>query len=423
MTFKKTRLPHLAIVLVAFTTTACSNGYYGFGNSGYAQQPAAPAYAQQGSMFAAYDNGAPNAVNPTVPTNSNDYNYGFTPPFTNPNYGGSSFIIPPPTPGFLTGTEVSQKIENLRNDLRNLQNNIQMNSAQFRAVRQETEAFSQSYHGVVAAISARLQVGTTPGNPILVQQWNEAQAQLDRVNENIGKLNNVSTMVASNSSVANYMLEAVRAAYGLSGAVDEDHRQLRILEDDTNRTIVMIERLLKELSEDIARQTSYVGAERSNLTALSLAIKNGELYGMSLSNRGIMSNPGGSPRPFDVAAPIQSMPLAGPMGGGEEVLDMPGSSPLVVIRFDQPNVAYERALYGALSKAMERRPDAEFNLVAVSPGRGNPAAQALGSSSARKYAEQVLRSLTDMGLPQNRVHLSTQSSATADVNEVHLYVR
>ena len=34
----------------------------------------------------------------------------------------------------------------------------------------------------IAAIEARLQVGTTPGNPILVQQWNEAQSELDRIN-------------------------------------------------------------------------------------------------------------------------------------------------------------------------------------------------------------------------------------------------
>ena len=39
--------------------------------------------------------------------------------------------------------------------------------------------------------------------------------------------------------------------------------------------------------------------------------------------------------------------------------------PLVVIRFDRANVPYEQALYTAVSRALERRPQALFDLVAV----------------------------------------------------------
>ena len=85
--------------------------------------------------------------------------------------------------------------------------------------------------------------------------------------------------------MSSYLLETTRAAYGITGAIDDDHRQLAILEDEVNRTVVLIDRLLNELSEDIARQSAYVSNERSNLTTLSLAIKNGELLGSSLANR------------------------------------------------------------------------------------------------------------------------------------------
>ncbi len=341
------------------------------------------------------------------------YTSEFSPPYVSPAWNGAAFDMMPPTPGVSSGTEVGMKIDQMRNELRNLQINVQNNSDQFNMLRQETESLSQSYHGLVAAISARLQVGTTPGNPILVQQWNEAQAQLDRVNENVSRLNNIATMVAANSTVANFMLETVKSSYSISGAVDEDHRQLRIMEDDINRSIVMVERLLKDLSEGVARQAAYVGSERSNLTTLSLAIKNGELYGMSLANRPFLSAPASTARPFDFAA----------QGVDSVALSDTASAPLVVIRFDKPNVSYERELYSALNKALQRKPNASFNLVAVSPGRGNPAAQALSSSSARKSAEAVLRSLVDMGIPTTRVGLSMRSSLTADVNEVHLYVR
>jgi len=53
--------------------------------------------------------------------------------------------------------------------------------------------------------------------------------------------------------------------------------------------VVLIDRLLNDLSEDISRQSNYVSNERRNLTVLSLAIKNGELYGGSLNNRAFAS--------------------------------------------------------------------------------------------------------------------------------------
>lgn len=328
--------------------------------------------------------------------------------------GNSAFNFVPPTPGSFTGTEVSAKIESLRRDLSNLQNSVQSNAEMFRQVRADTEKQSQTYHGILAAVSARLQVGTTPGNPILVQQWNEAQAQLDKVNESIGRLNNISTRVASDSTLAGYLLDAARASYSLSGAVDEDHRQLRILEDDVNRTIVGIDRLLKELSDDVSRQTAYLATERGNLTAMSLAVKNGEMYGTSLSNRGYTAVP-------PALAPSMGKPLMS--SGSLQAISDDASRALVVIRFDRPNVSYERALYSAMSKALERRPDASFSIVAISPGRGNPAAQALGANNARKYADQVYRSLTDMGLPPSRITLTEQQSATVENNEVRVFVR
>ena len=103
-------------------------------------------------------------------------------------------------------------------------------------------------------------------------------------------MNNLANRVSADAAMSSYLLEATRAAYGLSGAIDEDHRQLAVLEDDVNKTVVLITRLLDELSEDIARQSNYVANERGNLNTLALAIKNGELYGNSLSARGFAAS-------------------------------------------------------------------------------------------------------------------------------------
>ena len=95
----------------------------------------------------------------------------------------------------------------------------------------------------------------------------------------------------------------------------------------------------------------------------------------------------------------------------------------MVIRFDRAQVDYEQPLYNAVSRALQRRPNAMFDLVAVAPNSGNAARSALDGNQSKRNAERVLRSLSDMGLPLDRVRLSALSSNTASTNEVHLYVR
>ncbi|MBH62594.1 MAG: hypothetical protein CL569_09125 [Alphaproteobacteria bacterium] len=325
-----------------------------------------------------------------------------------PLLGTTRFVPPPVTAAQPTGTFVGQKVSQLRSELGILQTNVRQRNDNLQEIRRATTQNSQRYHGTVAAVNARLQLGTTPGNPVLVSQWNTAQSELDRIGLDIAAMNSLANSVAADSAMVSYLLETTRATYGLQGAIDEDHRQLAILEDETNRTLVLIDRLLNELSEDISRQTAYVGNERRSLTAISLAIKNGEYYGQSLTSRAYLS-----------AAPLTSAAPASGSGGFAAT----NRRPLVVIRFDRADVPYQQALYNAVSRALERRPQAAFELVAVTPSQGTPAENALNASKAKRHADDVLRTLTEMGLPANRVNLSSTTSAEAATNEVHIYVQ
>jgi len=325
-----------------------------------------------------------------------------TPAATPPAVGTGNYTPAPVTPGAPTGTYVGQKVISLRGDLQRLQGNINQHNQQLQAARTQMASDAAAYYNLVAAINSHLQVGTTPGNPQLLAQWNQAQAALDRLSADIAQLNSISNEAASDSALAAYVLESVRAAYSLQGAVDEDHRQLNILENDANRTVVLIDRLLNDLSGDISRQTAYVAGERRNLTTLSLAIKNGELYGQSLANSA-----------FSTAAP-QQLASTRPVAGGQ---------PLMVIRFDRPNVSYDQALYSAVSQALQRRPSATFSVVAVAPSGGSAGQVALNSDNAKRNAESVVRSLTQMGLPADRISISATTSVTARSSEVQVYVR
>ena len=97
--------------------------------------------------------------------------------------------------------------------------------------------------------------------------------------------------------------------------------------------------------------------------------------------------------------------------------------PLVKIRFDRENVDYEQPVYIALNEAMEKFPDARFELVAVYPSEGNAAQAAIESTKSRRNAERVLRSMTQMGLPMDKVDISYAASSDASSSEVHIYVR
>ncbi len=321
---------------------------------------------------------------------------------------------PATTPGSPTGTYVGQKIGQLRGELVRLQGLISSHNAELQQNRAEMIQQSRLYHQIVASVNSRLQVGTTPGNPELIAQWNQAQGELDKIDGAIAKLNRLTNATAGDASMATYLLDSTRAAYSLSGAVDEDHRQLAILEDEINRTVVLIERLLNELSDDLQRQNNYLSGERRNLQLMSVAVKNGELYGPSLYNR-----------PFVQAAPGQMQPLGavGASAGAPAPQPQPPGNrrPLVVIKFDRPKVEYEQQLYAAVSQALDRKADAVFDLVAVAPAKPGPGAAS--GVTARRNAEHVMRSLTNMGLPPTRVTLSATNSGQIQVNEVHLYVR
>jgi len=336
-----------------------------------------------------------------------------------PSYGsapGGAALYQPVgvTPGQPTGTFVGQKVQQMRTELQQLQQALAQRAQQVQGVRGSATQNSQRYHGTVAAINTRLQMGTTPGNPILVSQWNQAQVDIDRMASDLAAMNSLGNEVAADSAMATYLLQSTKSTYSISGAIDEDHRQLAILEDETAKSVVQIDRLLGELSEDVARQTAYVGSERGNLTTLASAIKTGEALGPALGSRAFSAATMGSGQQVAFAGQGIVPPPAATLNDGR--------TPLVVIKFDRADVPYQQALYNAVSKALERRPNAQFDVIAVAAGQGNTAQVASNQNQSRRNADRVVRSLADMGLPASRITVSA-ASAQVPANEVHVLVR
>lgn len=344
--------------------------------------------------------------------------------------GGSAYYAP-------TQTVVGRKVGELRSDLSTLQGRVSSLSSKLKSMQENSHAMAAEYNASVATINTQLQSGTTPGNPRLVERLNVAQNNLDRMSQSVADLNGMAVEAANSASMGSFLLESVRSAYGLSGAVEEDHDALSKLEDEINSTIVTIDRVLNDVNDDITRTAAYLSAERNNLRTISLAVTNGDYYGRSLANRPFNSAPpsnviqasmspsAGSDSAYPAPAVYPSQSGAGNVYpaavSSGSALGSP--RPLVKIKFDRPKVDYEQAVYTAVSEAQQKYPNARLEVIAVHPSQGNAAQVAIESTRARRNAELVLRSLAQMGVDVGNVDLSTSESAEARTNEVHIYIR
>ncbi len=363
-----------------------------------------------------------------------------------------------------SGTVVGNRAIELRDEVLRLRASVNMNANEFSILRANGAAGAVQYHSTVAAITARLQNGTTRGNPILLRQWDEADASLNEVTNSMNRLNALQTAVAADASLASYLLESVQAAFQLSGAVDEDHDQLKLLRDEVSRQIVQLDYVRNQVADDIQRQTAYLTTERANLQALAYAITRGEIMGNSLANRPVIVNPspvmmmpgaqssaiGGRPTmaPTPTAAPmppVTSGRLGPPLSDNASPQDimrvtglnteppvMPtgdiGVAPtvghlLVLIRFNQPNVDYEQQLSQAVNLALQHKNSAEFSVVGVTPAHGDPSELAAYRETINRNAEGVRRALVQLGMPPSRITLGGTEAKDVQSPEVRVYVR
>jgi hypothetical protein len=321
--------------------------------------------------------------------------------------GSSETEIQSPTNGKVAPifTYVGQRILEMQEEFNKLDADIKQGEERFEELKFNGIKSAENYHSIVAAIAARLQIGTTPGNPILLDQYEQAQTELAEVGTQGQNLVDVGNQIALFSTRVSYLLEQARSAKKLRGAVDEDHRNLSSFQDSLKRKNVDVLRTLEDLNETVRRRDIFLAAERRRLTQLANAISIGESFGLGLGT-------------------LASLPAINDnenseQGRRSESINV-SPNPIAIFRIDEQN-NYEQNLFGAISATLDKAPKSRFTLVAVSSSAGNPSEQAERAVNARNDVSKLINSLISMGMPADRISVSSLSVANVENTEIRLY--
>lgn len=328
------------------------------------------------------------------------------------------------------GTFMKNKIANFKSEQEQLKSLVDGRKTTLQQMRNDTNTAVSDYRTAVAQINSKLQLGTTPGNPELMDEWKDARAKLEKINNIAFDIKRLVADVESDQSMVDYMVGSIQASYKIRGATEDDHKQLKALEEEAKQIGSNIAIFARQLNQEADRQQAYVDNEKFNLNDVALNIKNGKLYGAAgstdfFADGGSMFSsdesyeafvnetaqdygmaPRKANRPSRKVMPKErdSFSLK-PMRATStpvEIVAPSSTRPVIVVKFDKASVDFAEPLYQALSRVLERNPSATFEVVGVAP-------QGKANGSIKKNVKDVMTTLTEMGLPASRVALTMQT--------------
>ena len=296
--------------------------------------------------------------------------------------------VPVAAPAPLAGVPTAllrRRAAELDNELAGLVGVIEAQRAELQGLAQGAAESAELYVAAVAAMNGRPSAGAPPDDPILASQWRAARGALkDVAAAYSARLRELNSRIAVNRGMTAYLAESTRAARAVRAALGVDQGEIAGVESRVARVIDENERLLAEIERAFDRYAAWLDD---------------------------------APAPPPGLAPLPEVAGLSPPPVAE------GAPALVTVRFARPDVAYEDALYEAVAAALQRRPEANFELVAVAPLAADSAEAQRTAEAAGRNAERVMETLLAMNLPPERIRLSFATSAEIAVSEVRLFAR
>jgi len=267
-----------------------------------------------------------------------------------------------------------------------------------RSIRVHQAAYKKAVDGFGMAKDRRLPLDDAAYR----KNMREARLRIGRINGDLLKLNALSARLNATAAQTAKLLSELRRARG--GSRDRVARsELAGLAPIVEETDTLPRRMLAAIQTDINAQSAYTREQSNGLDLLAEAVAKDK----------------GRPSTWVPELEAKSLEEVFKPGAGAKDADgrRPRSArPLVRIRFTRPNVQYKDALYRALQAALKQRPDLAFEVVGVAP-------TAARQPGALTRAQEVRFAMADMGVPPEKVTVTTETSPGAQSDEVRIFVR
>ncbi|MEA2757287.1 MAG: hypothetical protein QOJ54_3576 [Aliidongia sp.] len=366
---------------------------------------------------------------------------------------------PPAPPPAFSATSVGARAAQLDKEVDQLDVHAGLCGVTASDIKAQRTELSTDYFTRIAQINARLQAGTTAGNPELTSAWQAARGSLGGLDREAARLTDLVTNCTDDDAQATYLTQSIRAAMSLRGAVDADHAELIKQSGRVAAIASNLELTLGLMLDDLNRQNEMLLVEHRNLTTVAHAIDVGQLLGGNLALKtGTLpswTTPTPAPMPphhrptalSDNAhsAPAQPAKVDAAHAAGtpsDTVLStkarkhhhrpVPNNTatptkiffhhhkPLIVVPLTA-DASYERALYSAVSSVLSKQPGARFVVEASVQHNPSHTRAVLDAGAAQRQADAVVRSLTAFGLPQTRV--VTMNTVTGTDGAIRVYAQ
>ena len=255
----------------------------------------------------------------------------------------------------------------------------------------DTQRQTEIYLGTVAAIDTRLQLGAPPMSPILVSQWNEAQAAVDQIEINTSQLRSEAPAWPSHFAQLETMaleLQAMGEGETMDGMDGVNYRQLQADADALRR---FAESWQGVLSAHLAERSEDVVSWRADLSVLQQRIVDGN-----------------------------DQPATGALGAMD---DAGRNLPIFVVTFDRPGVVFEEQLAAMIADLNRSQTDFQLDIVAVAEKHNDPEQQEALQNEALQFTQAVIRALERSGLGPERYALTDAILETRIGSEVRLFLR
>jgi hypothetical protein len=291
----------------------------------------------------------------------------------------------------------------------------------YTAMQDNITASAKAYLDIVSDIRAKLQVGTTPGNPQLLSQLNSARVALDALGSRVINLRELNNTLDRDLSQAIFLKQMGRNAQFIQGSAESDLERIQSDLLRLDRTTRTMETMRDSSNRLIERQQGLEQIHRNELNLLNQIIYRG-VNAESFSFRADELTQNGANQALN--APVETS-MATPavqvssLADNTKTQPAAGNPELLSLTLAGKKKGFEESLYNAISKAHTQNADVTFALKGVYPTGKTKAETKKLQQQAKKDADTVLTAMVDMGVPASRVTVSV-AAGTTDAVQVQL---